>query len=53
MLMKTGDVAKELACSVKTIVKLIRTGKLRAVRLGKQWRIDEADLRVFISKRKT
>jgi excisionase family DNA binding protein len=53
MLMKTGDVARELACATKTVIKLIRTGKLKGVRVGKMWRIDETDLRVFISKRKT
>src|SRR5712671_3506644 len=37
MLLKTSDVAKELSVAKKTVVKLIRTGKLKGVRLGRQW----------------
>jgi excisionase family DNA binding protein len=53
MLLKTKDAAKELAVAPKTVIKLIKTGKLKGVRVEKQWRVDEIDLRVFISKRKT
>jgi excisionase family DNA binding protein len=51
--MKTKDAAKELAVAPKTVIKLIKTGKLPGVRVGKQWRIIDTDLAVYIAKRRT
>jgi excisionase family DNA binding protein len=53
MLLKTKDAAKELAVAPKTVIKLIKTGKLPGVRVGKQWRIIDTDIAIFISRRRT
>ena len=41
------------ACSIKTVRRLIERGSLRAVRLGREWRVDDIDLLAFIEARKT
>jgi excisionase family DNA binding protein len=53
MLRKLKEVATELCCAVKTVRRLIHDGKLRAVRLGREWRVDDNDLAAFIEARKT
>jgi excisionase family DNA binding protein len=53
MLLTTEAVAKQLSIRPKTVCEWIKRGKLRGVRLGKQWRVDASDLAVFIAKRKT
>lgn len=42
------EVRLQLRCSAPTLRKLIRSGKLPAVRLGMQWRIREQDLKNFM-----
>jgi excisionase family DNA binding protein len=53
MLMKTGEAAKHLSVAKKTIIKLIKTGKLPGIRLGREWRVDQDDLAVFVARRRT
>jgi excisionase family DNA binding protein len=52
MLLKILQVAMELGLAPKTIRKLIARGELRAIRLGRQWRVDTDDLAVFIERRR-
>jgi excisionase family DNA binding protein len=43
------DVADELGLHVRTIRAYIRDGRLRAARVGKQYRITRADLAAFVA----
>ena len=47
-LLKVHDVADILDCSVKTIRQLCKSGKLRAMRVGKGWTIPQMSLKEFI-----
>jgi len=42
------QVAKLLQVSQRTIIRLIKTGRLPAVRVGKQWRIARSDLQEYL-----
>ena len=53
MLRKLKEVAAELACSIKTVRRFIKRGSLPAVRLGREWRVDDIDLLASIEARKT
>ena len=53
MLLKLKQVAAELGCCVKSVRRWIADGSLRAVRLGREWRVDDIDLLAFIEARKT
>lgn len=44
------DIAEILTLHPATIRKWIRQGKLKAVKLGKVWRVTEEDLRVFLKQ---
>jgi excisionase family DNA binding protein len=46
-LLSVFDVAKRLNLHVKTVRGYVRDGKLKAVRIGKQYRISRADLEEF------
>jgi excisionase family DNA binding protein len=43
------EVAKRLKVHQKTILGWIRNGELKAVRVGKSWRLLEADVLAFIA----
>lgn len=47
---KPRDIAKLLKLNILTIYEYIREGKLRAVKFGRNYRIDEKDLEEFIQK---
>ncbi len=47
-LMNVHDVAGILGCSAKTIRQLCKTGKLRAMCIGKGWTIPQLSLKEFI-----
>ena len=51
MLLKIYQVAAELGIACKTVRAYIKRGELRAVRLGRQWRVDVDELALFIKKR--
>lgn len=48
-----AQVAERLQIHPETILRWIRAGRLRAARLGGQWRIDVDDLAAFVAARKT
>jgi excisionase family DNA binding protein len=47
---KPRDIAKLLKLNIITIYEYIRVGKLRAVKFGRNYRIEEKDLEKFIQK---
>lgn len=47
-LLEVSHVAHRLSSSQEFVRKLIRDGKLAAIRLGTRWRVDPADLQAFI-----
>lgn len=52
-LMTTETAGGYLALSPKRIRELIKSGELPAVRIGREYRIDDEDLRDFILRNKT
>jgi excisionase family DNA binding protein len=52
-LLEVAHVAHRLSASQEFVRRLIRDGKLKAVRLGKRWRVDPVDLEAFINKQRT
>ncbi len=50
-LYKVSEVAKKLNVSTATIRKWIRSGKLRAKRVGKLWMIPENELKRFLGEK--
>ena len=47
---KPRDIAKLLKLNIVTIYEYIREGRLRAVKFGRKYRIEEKDLDTFIKK---
>lgn len=45
--------ARKLGYGQAHVRWLIKTGKLRAVRFGRRWRIDPKDLRAYIDRNRT
>ncbi len=52
-LLTIREVADQLGLAPKTVRKLIHGGQLRGVRLGRQWRVDEDELDLFVKRRIT
>lgn len=52
-LLTTDAAGAYLAVSVRTVRDMIRRGDLPAVKIGNEYRIDEADISKFISANKT
>lgn len=52
-LMTTEAAGEFLSVSVWTVRSLIKRGELRAVKIGSEYRIDEAEISAFINKNKT
>jgi excisionase family DNA binding protein len=50
-LLRVDKVAEILDVSKKTVFRYIKSGKLKATKIG-QWRIDGKDLNDFINKNK-
>jgi len=50
-LLTISEVAIRLGLAPKTVRKWIRDGKIKAVRLGRQWRVDDEILDLFIRHR--
>ena len=46
------EVAEKLKVSYMTVYRWIRSGKLEAAKLGKQYRITKNDLQTFVNERK-
>ena len=49
----TADVLSCLKVDPRTIYRLIKTGELPAVRLGRQWRFRRDDLNEWIDRQRT
>ncbi len=49
----TEEVLTYLHVNPRTIYRLIRTGELPAVRIGRQWRFRESDLNDWIERQRT
>jgi excisionase family DNA binding protein len=47
------EVSRLLKLTTKTVYKLIAVGELVAVRVGGQWRVNEADLEQFLHSKKS
>jgi excisionase family DNA binding protein len=52
-LLTVRDTAKQLALAPKTVRTLIKTGPLRGIRIGREWRVDQDDLDLFVRRRRT
>ena len=48
----TEDVLAYLNVTPRTIYRLIRTGELPAIRIGRQWRFRRADLESFVNRQR-
>ena len=46
------DWAEELGVVVKTLLREIERGKLRAYKIGGHWRVDEADFEAYLRQRR-
>lgn len=46
-----AQVAERLQVSERTVYRWIDSGELKAVKLGRLWRIQEPDLKDFLNKR--
>jgi excisionase family DNA binding protein len=44
------DVADRLKVSVKTVRRWVKSGQLRGIRAGKQWRVPESAIEEFVRK---
>ena len=51
--LKVEDIARELDLHVNTVRGWIRDGKLKATRLGKEYRIKQEDFEKFLKDRTT
>jgi excisionase family DNA binding protein len=51
-LLEVVHVAHRLSVSIEYVRRLIRTHQLKAIRLGRRWRIDQADLEAWIDARR-
>lgn len=43
----TAELATRLKVSVQTIVKWCKTGKLKAIKIGRSWRVTKKELQNF------
>ena len=48
-LLKLSEVAEILRVSRQTVMRLIKTGQIKAIKVGRQWRVPEDALRALIS----
>jgi excisionase family DNA binding protein len=45
-----ADVAETLALSAHQTYQLVRTGQLRAIKIGSQWRVEVSELEDFVER---
>ena len=50
MLLTPKEVVEKLKVSEQTVLRWLRNGKLKGVKVGKLWRVKEEDLREFIKE---
>jgi excisionase family DNA binding protein len=51
-MLTTDDVLGYLRINARTVYRLIRTGELPAVRIGRQWRIRRSDLDTWLDRQR-
>jgi excisionase family DNA binding protein len=49
-LLTTQEIADYLGLTQRTIYTYIQSGSLRAVKIGREWRIKESELEAFINR---
>jgi excisionase family DNA binding protein len=49
-LLTTQEVADHLGLTQRTIYTYIQSGSLRAIKIGREWRIKESELEAFINR---
>ena len=52
-LLTVSEVADQLRVSTMTVYRLIKSGELRAARVGKSYRLREEDIDAYLSKQFT
>ena len=50
---KTEDLAELLEVNIMTVYRYIKAGRLKAYKLGKEFRIDKSEFNSFLDKIKT
>jgi excisionase family DNA binding protein len=50
-LLTVREVADQLSLAPKTVRRLILSGQLRGVKLGREYRVDQDELDVFVQRR--
>jgi excisionase family DNA binding protein len=50
---KAGDLAKMLDVNIMTIYRYIKAGRLKAYKIGKEFRIDRIEFKQFLKRTKT
>ncbi|HIE09386.1 MAG TPA: DNA-binding protein [Armatimonadetes bacterium] len=48
-MLKLSEVAEILRVSRQTVLRLIKTGQIRAIKVGRQWRVPEEALKTLIN----
>ncbi len=48
ILLTSSDVAERLQMNERTVTQWLRNGHLRGFKIGKEWRVSDADLDAFI-----
>ncbi len=51
-LYKLFEVAAQIACSVSTMRREVRAGRLKVIRIGRILRVTEADLAAYLAARR-
>jgi excisionase family DNA binding protein len=52
-LLTLREVADQIGFAPKTVRKLIHSGQLRGVEILGEWRVDQDDLDLFVTRRRT
>ena len=47
-----GELAKKLRVNIMTIYRYIKAGKIKAYKIGKEFRIDKKEFKKFLNKTK-
>jgi excisionase family DNA binding protein len=44
------EIAERLKVNVRTVVRWITSKRLKAIRVGKQWRVPDSEIRAFVEQ---
>jgi excisionase family DNA binding protein len=44
------EIAERLKLNVRTVVRWITSKRLKAIRVGKQWRVPDSEIRAFVEQ---